>query len=176
MHWIAFAILAYVVCVLQTTIMALIEVHHVRPDLLILVAVFYALLARRGDALIAAWILGLAADLNGLSLHERGAVGVHALAFGFCALLTCRFREIVFREHLLTYAVTVVVWTLVTYAAEAAHFAYTLHAWDRFSLWLVYGVYTAAYTSILAPYAHWLLRRGRPLLGLDAVRTYRVKT
>jgi rod shape-determining protein MreD len=175
MHWVAFAILTYVLCAVQTTLAAFIEIHRVRPDLLILVAVFYAMMARRGDALLACWILGLAADLNGLSFHDRGAVGLHALVYGLCALLTCRLRELVFREHLFTYVVAVVAWTLIVAAAEGAHLAWTLRAGDRFSAHMIFGVYTAAYTAFLAPYAHWLLRRGRGALGLESVRAFRAR-
>jgi len=175
MNWIAFAILTYVLCVLQTTLMAVIGIQHVRPDLLILVGVFYALFARQPDALLACWILGLAADLCGLSLHDRGGVGAHALTYGLCAMLTCRLRELVFREHLLTYVVSVVLWTLLASAALAAHLAWAMREWDRFNVGLLYGIYAAGYTAFFAPYAHWILRRARPLLGLEAVRSFRVK-
>jgi len=176
MHWIALAILIYAACVLQTTLMPLIAVQHVRPDLLAFVAVFYALSARKSDALLACWIIGFAVDLCGLSFHDRSTVGLHALTFGLAALATVQLRELVFREHLLTYVFFVVGWILFNQAIEAVFLCWTLRAWARLGTWVMFAAYTAAYSLVLAPYVHWALKRSRPLLGLDAVRTYRVRS
>jgi len=56
MRWIAFLILIYVATVFQTTVAPFIAIHGVRPDVLIIVAVYYALMAARYDAFIAAWM------------------------------------------------------------------------------------------------------------------------
>lgn len=176
MRWVIFAILVYVVCVLQTTLIGLVEVHRVRPDLLVLTAAYVGLVARRHDACLAAWCLGLAADLCGMSFRDRSGIGPHALAFGLAALITVRVRELVFRDHLLTYVACAAAWTLLAYAVEAVHLSWALRRWDLLGAWMTAGLWTAAYTALLAPYAHWALRRARPLLGLDAVRTYRVRT
>jgi rod shape-determining protein MreD len=176
MHWIALAILTYAACVLQTTLMPLIAVQHVRPDLLVFIAVFYALSARKSDALLACWIIGFAGDLCGLSFHDHSTVGLHALIFGFAALATVQLRELVFREHLLTYVFFVVGWILVSQTLEAVFNCWALRSWARLGTWIMFAAYTAAYSLVLAPYVHWALKRARPLLGLDAVRTYRVRS
>lgn len=173
MRWIPFVILVYVACVLQTTAMAFLEVHSVRPDLLVLVAVYYALLARRPDALLACWLLGLAVDLNGLSFHTRSNVGLHALAFGLIALLAVRVRELFFRDQMMTFVWFMVAWVLLLEALVGMHLMWATGQWNRFGELALAGTYTAIYTAIFAPYVHWLLKRLRPTLGLEVVRTYR---
>ena len=75
MHLIALVILVYVVTVLQSAAVPFIAVNTIRPDLLVIVAVHYALVARTYDALLACWLIGLAIDLSGISYQNHGNVG-----------------------------------------------------------------------------------------------------
>jgi rod shape-determining protein MreD len=175
MRWIAFIILACLLIVLQTTVAPFIAVHSIRPDLMVLAAVYYALMARRRDALLACWCLGFAVDLNGLPLSAHSTVGVSALAYGLAGLLVVRLRELTFPEHVLTYVVIVTAWTFWTDLASGLHLMWRLEQPERFANFAVRAGYAALYSAVLAPYAHWLLRRLRNVLGLGAVRTVRVR-
>lgn len=173
MRWVSLAILVYFVCVLQTTLMGFIEIHTVRPLLPAMAAAFYALLARRGDALIAAWVFGLAVDLCGLSLPARSTVGVHALGYGLAALGVLRIREQFYRDHVLTFVLVVVWWAFVTEALAGLHTVWAVGAPGRWAEFMLVAGYAAAYSALVCPYVHWFLRRLRVRLGLEAARNYR---
>ncbi len=55
MHWVAFGILLYCVTAVQSAVVPLVAVHTIKPDLMMIVAVYYALTARSRDALLACW-------------------------------------------------------------------------------------------------------------------------
>lgn len=175
MRWVPFAILVYVVCVLQTTVMAFVEVHTIRPDLIVLAAVYYALMARRPDAMLTAWIFGLAVDLNGLSFHGRGNIGLHALVFGALAALVVQIRDLFFRDHMMTYVVFMAAWVVISKLAAGVFLSWATGQWDRFGELALAAAYSALYTAIFAPYVHWCFKRLRTTLGLDVVRTYRAR-
>ncbi|MFO0972262.1 MAG: rod shape-determining protein MreD [Phycisphaerae bacterium] len=176
MHWVAFALVTYVVCVLQTTLMGWIEIHAIRPELPAMVATFYALLARRPDALLAATLLGLAVDLNSAGPATRGALGVHALAFGVAALAVVRVREVLDRDNVLTYVMLVAVWVFAAALAMAAHAGWARSSFAEFRADAGRGLHAALYSALVAPYLHGILRRLRVRLGLEQARTYRVRT
>lgn len=174
MHWMAFGILLYVTTVLQTAFAPFLAVHGVRPDFLAIVAVYYALIARREDALLACWFIGLAADLTGLGYARHSSVGVAALSMGLAGLVVVAVRDLTFRDSVVTQL-------LFTFAVCMMHSVLVgLFAWyaaaNRPAAWDVvqWSLYTAIYTALLAPYGHWLLRRMRNMLGLAASGRVRI--
>ena len=72
MRWFSFAILAVIALVLQTTVVPRMGiqftrpdlVQSIRPDLVFILAVHYALWGPWPDAAIGAWILGFIASLQ----------------------------------------------------------------------------------------------------------------
>jgi rod shape-determining protein MreD len=134
----------------------------------------YALTARRDDALIACWFIGLAADLTGLGYPHHASIGISALSMGLIALFIVSVRNLTFRDSVITqiffcFAVSFLHAALVgAYARYAA--PNHLPLWDVLTL----GFYGAIYTALLAPYGHWLLRRLRGPLGLGAIGRVRV--
>ncbi|QDV91492.1 rod shape-determining protein MreD [Phycisphaerae bacterium RAS2] len=174
MRWIPFAILLYLTAVLQSTLAPFLAVHSIRPDFLVIVAVHYALAARATDALIACWIIGFVTDLTTLSIGEYGNVGIHAFAFGLAALAIVALREITFRESVITQIVCTFLARVVVAGVTGLHLLWVADAWSRTGEILLVGVYSAAYTAAIAPYGHWLLRRGRGLLGIGVTHRLRV--
>ncbi len=175
MHWIAFAILLYIVTVLQTTVAPFIAVHTIRPDLMVIVAVHYALLARAHDALIACWLAGLAIDLTGLSYQTHSNVGVHAFSLGLLALVIVNVRELTFRESAVTQLVLTFAAKLALAMLVGLHGLWAIGAWDRLDEIVSMAVWAAVYTAILAPYGHWILRRLRTVLGIGVTHHLRVR-
>ncbi len=175
MHWIAFAILVYVVTLLQSSVVPFLAVHTIRPDLLVIVAVHYALAARSHDALLACWIIGLTIDLTSLSFGEHANVGQHALALGLIALIIVKIRGLTFRDSVVTQLVFTFATKLAMSVMVGAYMLYVLDAPDRFAEVLLTGTYAAVYTSVLAPYVQWFLRRLRSLLGIGTTHRLRVR-
>ncbi len=175
MHWIAFAILLYVAAVLQTAGVPFLAVQTVMPDLMVIVAVHYALLARPHDGMIACWCTGLAIDLAGLSYTEYSNVGVQALSLGLIGLAIIKLREVTFRENALTQLAFAFLAKLALTLLVGLHMLYALDQWHRFWEIATAGIWAAIYTGILAPYVHWILRRFRAALGLGVTHRLRVR-
>lgn len=86
MRWLRFAIFVIVCAVLQAELVGVLAVTNlqVKPDLLLIAAVFFAVYSNRRDAIITSFSLGLAADLIGSTM------GTYTISFGlFGTLLAC---------------------------------------------------------------------------------------
>ncbi|MFQ5423703.1 MAG: rod shape-determining protein MreD [Phycisphaerae bacterium] len=175
MHWVAFGILLYVVTVLQTALAPHLAIHAARPNMMVIVAAYYALTARTHDALLACWIIGLVIDLTSLSYHDHGNVGLSALTLGCIAMLIVRAREFAVRDSVLTHLIFTAAATMALSTAVGSHMLWIRGDWTRFSDVLALSFYTAIYTGVLAPYAHWILRRTRNLLGIGPTHRLRVR-
>ncbi|MFH1419068.1 MAG: rod shape-determining protein MreD [Planctomycetota bacterium] len=175
MHWIAFAILVYVLTCLQAAVVPFFEVHTIRPDLVLIVAVFYALSARTYDALLACWFIGLAVDLSGISYQHHANVGIHAISLGLIALAIVKLRAFVFRESVLTQIVVTFVAKLLLVLLVGLHMLYVVDDGGRLGDVAVRGFYAAVYTAALAPYGHWFLKRFRTALGIGMTHRLRVR-
>jgi rod shape-determining protein MreD len=169
MRWLPFVILGYSGIVLQTTLAQRLEINHIRPDLMLIIALHYALQASSPEAMIAAWLLGFAVDLTG-----QGQLGVFAFAYGLLALLVVQFRESMFRDHPLTSLFVTLICTWLVHLLDGVYFLVGHSHTQRSVLeMLLYSMYTAMYTAAIAPYLHWLLGRARGLLGLAQSRRLR---
>jgi rod shape-determining protein MreD len=169
MRWIPFAILAYLVVLLQTTVGRFLTftpsgIGSIGPDLAALLAVFIACRVRSWpDAILAAWALGLAVDLTtGGGVGAGPVVGPMALAYALVAALLFRVREAFFRERALTQVLLAAAFCVLAHAAWVT--VQSLLAWGAVS-WSAYGrtllqaALLAAYTGLLMPLAHVALAR-----------------
>jgi rod shape-determining protein MreD len=169
MRWLPFIILACVCIVLQTTLAERLEINRIRPDLVFLLAVHYALHAASPSALIAAWVLGFMVDLCG-----QGQLGVYAFAYGGMALIVVQLRDSMFRDHPLTSLFVTLVCTWLVHLFVGIHFMLSHPHTQRPVLeMLLHSTYTAMYTAALAPYLHSLLGRLRGILGMAPARRLR---
>lgn len=174
MHWVAFTIVLYITTALQATVAPMLAVHGVRPDLMSILAAFYALVARREDALIACWFIGLAIDLTGIGFVRHSGVGPSSLAMGLMCLAVISVRDLTFRESVVTQLVTSFLISLGFAILAGLYLSYSAanrpRAWDVVQS----GLYGAVYTAVIAPYCQWILRRMRNLLGLPTSRRVRM--
>ncbi len=163
MKWFSFVILAGVAIVLQTSATPRLEIQSARPDLMLILAIHYALWGPWPDAAIAAWILGLLADMN-----SADRIGIHALCFGVAAWVILRVRQIVFRDHALTQILITLLFTVAIQLTVSLYrrWGATAGSGDILIPALLTGVYTAA----CAPYLHWLLVRMGRWTGLRTTR------
>ncbi len=175
MRWVAFGILLYVAAVLQTAVVPFVAVHGIRPNLLVILAVYYALGARSQDAMLACWTIGLVTDLASHSVGGHSNVGLHALALGLIAVGIVRVREYTFRNSVVTHLVFTFGSTLLLSLATGVHVFWIRDDWSRPGGLFWSAMYTAIYTSVLAPYGHWCLHRSRNLLGIGPTGRLRVR-
>ena len=70
MRWVVFLVLAVPILTAQSALSQRMELFGARPDWLLVLVVFVALHARRHDAVLGAWVLGMAADLMTKGLKD----------------------------------------------------------------------------------------------------------
>jgi len=163
MKWVPFGILAGLTIVLQTSATPYVEVQSIRPDLMLILAVHYALWGPWPDAAIAAWILGLVVDLQSLD-----RIGIHALSFGLAAWAIMRVRMVVFRDHAATQIVITLLFTILIQVGVALYRRWGAPPQGGAILWP--ALLTGLYTAMCAPYVHWLLIRMSRWTGLKVNR------
>ncbi len=109
MRWFTFAILAYFTIAVQMALSGFINWGEAVPNLVLPVVVFVTVNARREDALLAAFTLGVLQDL--FSQHPPG---LFAFAYGLVGLFVVGTQPAVYRDHPLTHFFVTLAGGLVT--------------------------------------------------------------
>ena len=162
MRWIPLAILIYALVLVQTSLAGLLTferlpaVGRVSPDLLAILAVCLALDVHNGiDAMMGAWLMGLAVDLTtGAGPEVSTVVGPMALGYALAAGATFRLRELVFRENAITQCILAVIFCLLAHGFwVTAQWLLALRAvpWSGYLMMLVQAALLAVYTGVLMP-------------------------
>lgn len=97
MRWLRFAVFILVVTVLQAGVVESIAVTrwHIRPDLLLILLVFFSIYCNTSEAIITSFTIGFAADI----IIVGSAMGSQTLSFGlFGTLLAYLHRVVSFRK------------------------------------------------------------------------------
>jgi len=104
MRWVRFGVLILVVAVLQKGIFMR---WHTRPDLLLILLVFFAVYCNTSDAIITSFSVGFAADLIGSPMP----VGSHMIGFGVVGTLLAYLRRVISirRKYHQAFAIFIVV-------------------------------------------------------------------
>jgi rod shape-determining protein MreD len=109
MNWMFFAIAAYLALAVDLTVGPSLSLLGVSPSALLIVLGVVALSASRDNALIAALVLGVLADLFNSALPGSVIIGPHAAGFVVGAYAVLQVRNLLFRRSLVTLAVVVLV-------------------------------------------------------------------
>jgi rod shape-determining protein MreD len=168
MRWPAFAILAYLIIAIQIGLGGFINFGSASPDLILPIAVFIAINARREDALIACFILGLLHDL-----FTPQPAGLYAFSYGLVGLFVVGARPAVYRDHPLTHFFVTLAGALVTGAVILLNeWAYPIlhHAIDAPKPSISRILASAVYSALLAPLLLGLLVRVKWVLGFRTPR------
>ena len=93
MHWFRFAVFISLATVLQASLVDIIAITNIKPDLLLILVVFFAIYCNTSEAIITSFTIGFAADIIG------SAMGPHIISFGlFGTLLAYLHRVITIRK------------------------------------------------------------------------------
>ena len=158
MHWPIFSLILFIAAVLQITAGRFFPFadHLVRPDILALLALFFALYAPRRHTLLAAWIVGFTADL--LSL---GTPGAFAFSFGLLGILSLWARQFLFPDHPISRIVLAFCWTFLAHAFSfAVPCLLGRHSFADLMPFLGTSFCVALYTAALTP-VYYLLAHGK---------------
>jgi rod shape-determining protein MreD len=131
MRWLRFAVLVLVATILQTSLVGTISVRDVKPDLLLILLVFFAISIDPRDAIVASFAIGFAADLSN---PVRDLMGPQIISFGVFGTLLSDVHGIVSIRRMAHQAVAIFImgaltallsYLLTFFRAEpaAAHFA-----------------------------------------------------
>jgi rod shape-determining protein MreD len=95
MYWFRFAVLIVVVTVLQASFVdaVTISLRDIKPDLLLICLVFFALYSNTYDAILASFIIGFASDIS-ISAASR-FMGPGIISFGITGTLLAYLRSVV---------------------------------------------------------------------------------
>lgn len=159
--WLGFAVLAVVGVCLQTAFVPHVEIFSARPDVMLLLAVFYALHARGYDGLIAAWLCGLLVGLCSLA-----GLGLFCCLYGVVVLPVYAARAAVFRDHLATHLVFTLVCALLVQLASALYVDWRYPVVGSVRPIYLQAMVSVLYTTALVPLVQMPLVRLHRLLGL----------
>lgn len=161
--WLGFLILAFIAVCAQTALAPHVEVLHARPDLMLLLVVFYGIHARGSDGLLTAWVAGLFTDLC-----SQEPLGLYCVLYSVVALVLIQARELVFRDHLLTHVVLTFVLALAVKLALAAYVMWRYPLVSAENPLFTRAIVSALYTTALAPVVQYPLIRIQRALALRA--------
>ncbi|UCF16759.1 MAG: rod shape-determining protein MreD [Phycisphaerales bacterium] len=88
MRWLRFAVLILAVAVLQKGVFVR---WHTRPDLLLVLLVFFAVYCNTSDAIVTSFSIGFAADLIGSPMP----MGSHMIGFGVVGTLQAYLQRVI---------------------------------------------------------------------------------
>lgn len=159
MRWIPFTLLLAAATLLNSgNLLNLIAVGslNIRPDLLLIMMIFFAVQADWRDGVIAAFIIGLAADISGV------AMGPHVLTYGLIGAILAQTRRVVIMKRKRHQALSIFVIALI------AGVMIQLLTWMKTGVltekfhWIVLG--TALYSALAGPIVWWILSTLAPLV------------
>jgi len=113
MRWFRFAVLVLVATVLQTSLTGVIALGRpdIKPDLLLILLVFFAIRADPQNAVLTSFAIGLAADL---SSPVRGHMGPQIISFGVFGTLLADVHSILSIRRMPHQAATIFVVGVLT--------------------------------------------------------------
>ena len=157
MRWVRFSVLILVVTIVQASLSARLGVGslHIRPDLLLVFLVFFAIYSKVNDAIITSFVIGFACDIA----SPGTAVGSHTLSFCVIGTILTRLNRIIAIRKMPYQAIAIFVVGFLT--GVLAHFL-SMPKYETMPT----NVYTvifgqSLYSSVIGPFlflpAAWLM-------------------
>jgi len=131
MSWPVFVIAAFVLLVVDASLMHTLAIRGLVPSTLAVLVVFVSFFAPRTRAIFAAWASGLAVDLTADYVQGAGEVGPvlgpHALGFVCGSYLVLLIRPLLLRRSVLSISVITVIFSIA--ASIVVMFVLHAHSW-----------------------------------------------
>ncbi len=153
MHWLRFAALLVVCTLLQESFLDVISVAGTRPDILLILVVFFAIFLDPHDAIITSFTIGLAHDLIGTSMGP-GILSFGILGTGLCYLSSViSLRQMPFQAAAIFLFVIIITFVMVIFIRIQKQLVPT----DTFGMYLGSPLYSAIVGPFLfLPIAWWM--------------------
>ena len=167
MRWFRFAFFVLVVAVIQASLLDWISVTglHIKPNLLLILLIFFVAQSTNTDAIIVSFAVGFAADLSSFGMYEMGSFTV---SFGLFGTALTYLRNMIVIQKLSHQAAVIFVMTFLVTAL--AHFLSMIkgHAANT-RLWMfLFG--TSLYSAAIGPYIGSIILTAATWIG---IRKYR---
>jgi len=156
MRWFRFAVLVLFVTVLQTSLADIITITKasIKPDLLLILLVFFATYCRGTEAIITSFVIGFAADIVG------SAMGPQTLSFGIFGTLLADLNRVIAIKRMPYQSVVVFITGFLT--AALAYFLTFLKAETAVSNAYAKLFWTPLYSAVIGPFlflpVEWWMR------------------
>lgn len=162
MRLLPYILLGYIAVGMQVGFAGYVHLGGAAPNIVLIVAIFFALFAQKETALISCFTLGLMQDLL-----TQQRLGLYALSYGLLAIVVVSTAAMVYREHPLTHAAIALAASLFTSILLIIHGAIFGSA-PGFGT----SMLSAILTAFLAPAIIWGLMKLRPVLGMRIARRW----
>ena len=164
MRWFRFAFLITAAAVLQSSaLLGTISLTdmHIKPDLLLILLVYFAINCDSYDAIICSFAIGFAADITG------AAIGPHFIGFGVLGAALAHIRKVILLKQTRQQAVTIFVMGILTYTLAAILIKFKIPS-AAASMFKIFAV--SIYSAILWFLVKWLVRAAGKWLGVGVHR------
>lgn len=163
MRWSRFAVFVLIVTVLQAGMLDVFAVtkFNIKPDLLLILVVFFAIYSNTTDAIITSFTIGFAADLIGATM------GPQIISFGIFGTLLTNLNHVITIKKM-SYQ-TAVIFIMALLAGILVHFLIFLKGQPAApgTFKMLFG--SAVYSAIIGPFiflpAAWVMRVKLPRYG-----------
>jgi rod shape-determining protein MreD len=149
MRWLRFAVLILAATILQTSLTGIIAVTkaNIKPDLLLILLVFFAVRCDLTDAVITSFTIGFAADLAGPTL---GLMGPRTISFGLIGTLISDLHSVISTRRVVYQAITIFLVGVLT--AGLSHVLALLRAETIGVSLSVELLWQPLYSAVLGPF------------------------
>lgn len=157
MHWIRFVILVLIAAIIQTSLVGVLALTEaqIRPNLLLILMVFFAIHCPAQEAIVSAFVIGLFADLIGAGM------GPLLLAFGLIGSLISEIRHSLVMRHVPQQMIVVFAAGLLCGLIALLLFKVKACPLPTSATHLV--LWQPLYSALLAAPLFWMLRQIGPL-------------
>ena len=160
MRWFRIIITAFLIALVESTLLQGAGVEGVRPDLAFIYVFFLALNSAPDQGFIAFWIVGLMKDL-----FSGGPLGAYALIFAACGYQVSALTQKLYKQNPL---IQILVALPAVTAANALYVAGMFFTYPHLPLSSVAktGLICILYTTALIPPLLFFMSKMKPLLGI----------
>jgi rod shape-determining protein MreD len=162
MRWIRFAVLVLLASVLQASLVGVMAILRpdIRPDLLLILLVFFATRAGSTDAVIASFVIGFIADLIS---PTAGVMGPRIISFGLFGTLLSEVQGVISTRRPLYQAV--IIFLMGTLTAGLTYLLASLRAEEVPGRLAAQLLWQPLYSAVIGPLfflpASWWMRMNK---------------
>lgn len=146
MRWVRFAVLILIVSVLQASLVNIIAISslNIKPDLLLILMVFFSIYCNQPEAIITSFTIGFAADIIG------SAMGPQIISFGLFGTLLSYLHGVIIIKKMPYQSLVIFISSLLT--GMMVHFLTLLKVQPTTANAYTALFGTSVYSSILGPF------------------------